>query len=47
VLIRAIKGGRAPLQLHAAVILNEESAVPNKQLQDVLAGKGVLPLAIP
>jgi len=47
VLIRAIKGGRAPLQLHAAVILNEESAVPNKQLQDVLAGKGVLPLALP
>ena len=44
-LIRAIKGGRAPLQVHAALMLNDESALPNKQLQDVLAGKGVLPLA--
>jgi tRNA1(Val) A37 N6-methylase TrmN6 len=47
VLIRAIKGGKAPLQMHAALLLNDESALPNKQLQDVLAGKGVLPLAMP
>ncbi len=47
VLIRAIKGGRAPLQIHAALLLNDESALPNKQVQDVLAGKGVLPLAMP
>jgi tRNA1(Val) A37 N6-methylase TrmN6 len=46
VLIRAIKGGKAPLQLHAALILNEVSAVPNRQVQDVLAGKDVLPLAL-
>jgi tRNA1(Val) A37 N6-methylase TrmN6 len=45
VLIRAIKGGRAPTRIHAAVVLNDESALPNKQLQDILAGKGVLPLA--
>ena len=46
VLIRAIKGGKAPTQMHAALMLNDESAVPNKQVQDVLAGKEVLPLAI-
>lgn len=45
VLIRATKGGKAPLQMHAALLLNDESALPNKQVQDVLAGKGVLPLA--
>src|SRR6478736_3134279 len=47
VLIRATKGGKAPLQMHAALVLNDESTLPNKQLQDVLAGKGVLPLAVP
>jgi tRNA1(Val) A37 N6-methylase TrmN6 len=46
-LIRAIKGGKAPTQMQAALMLNDESAVPNKQVQDVLAGKGVLPLALP
>jgi tRNA1(Val) A37 N6-methylase TrmN6 len=46
VLIRAIKGGKAPLQMHAALLLNDESALPNKQVQDVLAGKEVLPLAV-
>ena len=45
VLVRAIKGGKAPLRLHAALILNE-AATPNPQVQDVLAGKGVLPLAL-
>jgi tRNA1(Val) A37 N6-methylase TrmN6 len=47
VLIRAIKGGKAPLRLHAGLMLNDESGVPNKQVQDILAGKGILPLAIP
>jgi tRNA1(Val) A37 N6-methylase TrmN6 len=47
ILIRAIKGGKAPTLLHAALLLNDESAVPNKQVQDILAGKGVLPLAYP
>src|SRR5436309_2930262 len=47
VLIRAIKGGKAPLQKHAALLLNHESALPNKQVQDVLAGKGVLPPTVP
>jgi tRNA1(Val) A37 N6-methylase TrmN6 len=47
VLIRAIKGGKAPTEMHAALMLNNESAVPNKQVQELLAGKGILPLAIP
>jgi tRNA1(Val) A37 N6-methylase TrmN6 len=47
ILVRAIKGGRAPTQLHAALLLNEESGVPNKWVQEVLAGNGSLSLAIP
>ncbi len=47
VLIRAVKGGKAPTQIHAALMLNDESAVPNKQVREILAGKEVLPLAIP
>jgi tRNA1(Val) A37 N6-methylase TrmN6 len=47
VLIRATKGGKAPTQLHAALMLNDEWAAPNRQVQEILSGKGVLPLAIP
>ena len=47
VLVRAVKGGKAPTQMHAALMLNNESAMPNKQVQHILAGKGVLPLAMP
>jgi tRNA1(Val) A37 N6-methylase TrmN6 len=47
VLVRATKGGRAPLQIHPALMLNNESAMLNKQLGDILAGKGSLPLAMP
>jgi tRNA1(Val) A37 N6-methylase TrmN6 len=47
VLIRAIKGGKAPTQLHTAILLKDESGVPNKQVQEVLMGRDVLPLAMP
>jgi tRNA1(Val) A37 N6-methylase TrmN6 len=47
VLIRAIKGGRAPAQIHPALMLNNESGVPNKEVQEILAGNGTLPLASP
>ena len=47
VLVRATKGGKAPLQIHPALMLNNESGVPDKQLADVLAGKGILSIAIP
>jgi tRNA1(Val) A37 N6-methylase TrmN6 len=46
-LIRARKGGKAPTRMHAALMLNDQPSVPNKQVQDVLAGKGILPLAMP
>jgi tRNA1(Val) A37 N6-methylase TrmN6 len=45
VLIRAIKGGRAPTALYPGLMLNDESGVPNKQVQEILAGKGALRLA--
>ena len=47
VLVRAIKGGKAPLRIHTALLLNDESALPNKEVQEILVGKGVLPLALP
>jgi tRNA1(Val) A37 N6-methylase TrmN6 len=47
VLIRAVKGGRTPLQMQAALLLNDESGVPNKQVQNILAGQAILPLALP
>ena len=46
VLIGAIKGGRAPAEIYPALMLNDESALPNKQVQDILAGKAIIPLAI-
>jgi len=45
ILVRAIKGGRAPTWLHAALLLNDQSGVPNKAVQEILAGKGELPPA--
>jgi tRNA1(Val) A37 N6-methylase TrmN6 len=45
VLIRAIKGGKAPTQLHAALLLNDESGVPDKQVHEILMGRAALPLA--
>ncbi|MBR0869139.1 methyltransferase [Bradyrhizobium tropiciagri] len=47
ILVRATKGGRAPTRLHAALLLNEKPGVPNKWVQEILAGKGGLPLARP
>ncbi len=45
ILIRAAKGGRAPTRIHAALMLNDPSGVPNKWVQEILAGKAHLPLA--
>jgi tRNA1(Val) A37 N6-methylase TrmN6 len=47
VLVRAVKGGKAPTRLQPALILNDESARPPQKVQDILLGKAVLPLAIP
>jgi tRNA1(Val) A37 N6-methylase TrmN6 len=47
VLVRAVKGGKAPTCMLPALILNDESARPNQQkVRDILAGEEVLPLAI-
>jgi tRNA1(Val) A37 N6-methylase TrmN6 len=41
-IIRAIKGGRAPTRLYAGLMLNDEKGAPTRQVQEILAGKGVL-----
>jgi tRNA1(Val) A37 N6-methylase TrmN6 len=46
VLVRATKGGKAPLQIYPALMLNDERAAPNKKMQDILAGNAALPLAV-
>jgi tRNA1(Val) A37 N6-methylase TrmN6 len=47
ILVRARKGGRAPTQIYPALLLNDESGVPNKRVQKILAGEGSLPLGDP
>jgi len=47
VLVRAVKGGKAPTRMQPPLILNDESGEPHQKVQDILAGKGILPLAIP
>jgi len=42
VLVRAVKGGRAPVKIHPGLMLNIESTVPNRAATEILAGKGVL-----
>jgi tRNA1(Val) A37 N6-methylase TrmN6 len=47
VLVRAVKGGRAPSRLYRSLVLNKETTLPKIQLDDVMAGTGLLPLAAP
>jgi tRNA1(Val) A37 N6-methylase TrmN6 len=47
VLIRAVKGGKAPTEILSSLVLNDESGVPDKRVAAILQGAGVLPLAIP
>jgi tRNA1(Val) A37 N6-methylase TrmN6 len=47
VLVRATKGGKAPAEIYPALMLRDQSTLPNKQVQAVLAGKNILPLAKP
>ncbi len=46
VLVRAVKGGKAPTRILPALIINDELATPNQTVRDILAGTEVLPLAI-
>lgn len=47
ILGRAIKGGRAPMRLLPGLVLKDESRLPKKQIEEILAGKAILPLAQP
>ena len=47
VLVRATKGGRAPARMLAALVLNDEAGHPTPYAGRILAGKELLPLAIP
>lgn len=46
ILVRAVKGGRAPAQIHPGLMLNDSSGVPTCEAQAVLAGNDALPLAL-
>jgi tRNA1(Val) A37 N6-methylase TrmN6 len=45
VLIRGVKGGKAPARVLNSLVLNDESGLPNKRVAEMLSGKRVLPLA--
>jgi len=47
VLVRAVKGGRAPTRLLPGLMLNEESRVPKYETIEILEGRAALPLAEP
>lgn len=47
ILVRALKGGRAPTQILPALMLNGTSALPDQGVAEILAGRKVLPLAVP
>jgi tRNA1(Val) A37 N6-methylase TrmN6 len=46
VLVRAVKGGKAPMRIEPALVLNDALTSVNKRVAEILAGKGVLPLAL-
>ena len=45
ILVRAVKGGRAPTRILPGLPLKDESGLPNKQAAKMLAGQEGLPLA--
>ena len=47
VLVRSVKGGRAPTRLLPGFVLNDESLMPKKEVTNILEGRAVLPLAEP
>jgi tRNA1(Val) A37 N6-methylase TrmN6 len=47
VLVRAIKGGKAPARILSSLVLKDESGLPNKEVAELLSGKRVMPLAKP
>ncbi|MGJ5179974.1 tRNA1(Val) (adenine(37)-N6)-methyltransferase [Bradyrhizobium oligotrophicum] len=47
ILVRAVKGGRAPTRILPAVVLNEATGGPNDDVLRVLEGQGALALGTP
>lgn len=47
ILIRAVKGGKAPARILSALMLNDDQGGPDRQAAAVVAGQEVLPLALP
>jgi tRNA1(Val) A37 N6-methylase TrmN6 len=45
VLVRAVKGARGKAALYPGLVLNDESGLPNKKVQEILAGKAALSMA--
>lgn len=45
ILVRATKGGRAPLRIYPGLMLNDSAGVPTPQANALLSGEVVLPLA--
>ena len=44
VLVRAVKGGRAPTRLLPGLMLNDEPNVPGREVRAILEGRAALPL---
>jgi len=47
ILVRAVKGGRAPIKILAAVMLADASGAPDREAAVVLTGQGALALSAP
>jgi tRNA1(Val) A37 N6-methylase TrmN6 len=45
IIVRATKGGRAPLELFPALLLNDEAGNPAPEARAILEGQSILPLA--
>jgi tRNA1(Val) A37 N6-methylase TrmN6 len=45
ILVRAVKGGRAPTQIYPGLLLNDSAGVPTREAQAVLLNGEALPLA--
>lgn len=45
VLVRAVKGGRAPTRVLPGLMLNDGPSVSNNEVRNILEGRAVLPLA--
>lgn len=46
VLVRATKGGRAPTRLLSGLVLNDTAGRPSIEVQSILAGNAMLPMAM-